>query len=252
MWDTTHKVGEWLVHAIDPEPGDKVLELAAGLGDTGFTLSRMLGDQGHLILSDFSEKMIEAARQRAGELGVRNVEFRVLDAENMDLPDESVDGVICRWGYMLMANPAAAFAETRRVLKQGRKLGFSVWAGAEQNPFISVAGRLLVEMGHMTPPESGGPGIFSMADKHRINELVKGAGFRKVEIHEMELTWRFEDFEDYWDFATGTAGPLALTINALSDEDRGAVRGALMERLEEYRHDDGYALAGTPLNVAAR
>ena len=45
-----------------------------------------------------------------------------MDAEKMDLEDDSVDGVICRWGYMLMADPAAALAETRRVLRDGGRL----------------------------------------------------------------------------------------------------------------------------------
>jgi ubiquinone/menaquinone biosynthesis C-methylase UbiE len=91
-----------------------VLELAAGAGDTGFAAA---SDAGRLLCTDFSPAMLDVARRRAGELGITNVEFRVLDAEHLDLDTASVDGVLCRLGYMLVADPAAALAETRRVLR---------------------------------------------------------------------------------------------------------------------------------------
>src|SRR6187551_1414081 len=72
VWNATHGVGEWLVDALDPQPGETVLELAAGVGDTGYTAARRLGAEGRLITTDFSEPMLEAARRRADELGVSN------------------------------------------------------------------------------------------------------------------------------------------------------------------------------------
>jgi len=66
--------------------------------------------------------MVAAARCESHRLGLANVEHREMDAERMDLEDDSVDGVLCRWGYMLMADPATALAETRRVLRAGGRL----------------------------------------------------------------------------------------------------------------------------------
>ena len=114
IWDASRPVGEWLVDALDPEPGETILELAAGVGDTGLAAASRLGDSGRLISTDFSEQMVAAASRRAAELGVSNVEFRRMDAEHMDLDDDSIDGVVCRWGYMLMAEPAAALSECCR------------------------------------------------------------------------------------------------------------------------------------------
>jgi ubiquinone/menaquinone biosynthesis C-methylase UbiE len=79
-----------------------------------------------LITTDFSPAMLEAARRRGAELGVANVDYRVIDAERIELHDDSVDGVLCRFWYMLMADPAAAFAETRRVLRPGGRLALAV------------------------------------------------------------------------------------------------------------------------------
>jgi SAM-dependent methyltransferase len=135
LWNISRPVSEWMIRKLDPQPGDAVLELAAGLGETGFMVARLVGETGRVIATDFATEMVAAARRRAEELGIRNVELRVLDAERMDLETDSVDGVLCRWGYMLMVDPAAAFAETRRVLRPGGRLAFSVWAGPERNPW---------------------------------------------------------------------------------------------------------------------
>jgi len=108
-----------MIRRLDPQPGDSVLELAAGLADTGLMAARLVGESGRVIATDFTPEMVSGARRRAEELGVQNAEFRVLDAERMDLGTDSVDGVLCRWAYMLMIDPPAAFAETRRVLRPG-------------------------------------------------------------------------------------------------------------------------------------
>jgi ubiquinone/menaquinone biosynthesis C-methylase UbiE len=119
IWKVSPPLSEWMVRKLDPKPGDTVLEVAAGLADTGLMAAPLVGESGCLIVTDFTPEMVAAARRRAQELGVINAEFRVLDAERMDLETDSVDGVLCRWAYMLMIDPAAAFAQTRRVLRAG-------------------------------------------------------------------------------------------------------------------------------------
>src|SRR5918912_1414818 len=147
FWKASRPVSEWMVRKLDPHSGDTVLELAAGLADTGLMAARLVGESGSVIVTDFTPEMVAAARRRAEEIGVKNAEFRVLDAERMDLKTESVDGVLSRWGYMLMIDPAAAFAETRRVLRPGGRLAFSVFGAPERNPWASLPGRLLVGQG---------------------------------------------------------------------------------------------------------
>src|SRR5690349_5100767 len=95
-------VSAWLVDAIDPQPGHRVLELAAGPGDTGLLAAELIAPGGTLISSDAVEEMVALARARAAELGIDNVEFRTIDAEWIDLPTASLDGVLARWGYMLL------------------------------------------------------------------------------------------------------------------------------------------------------
>jgi ubiquinone/menaquinone biosynthesis C-methylase UbiE len=251
MWDVSHAVGEQMVSKLDPQPGQTVLELAAGTGETGFAAAARLGDDGRLISTDFSAPMVEAARRRADDLELSNVAFQVMDAERMSLADDSVDGVLCRWGYMLMADPQAALAETRRVLRPGGRLCLSVWGPADDNPWGALSRRTLDEAGHVAAPEPGDPGIFAMSSEERIRELVTGAGFETVEIEPVRVEFRFDDFEDYWRFLYDLAGAVALVLERLSDDELAQVREGMEQKAEPWRSNGGYSMPGLARNAVA-
>ncbi len=251
VWDASRAVGEWLVDALDPQPGETVLELAAGVGDTGFAAARRLGAAGTLITTDFSELMVQAARRRADELGVANAEFRTLDAERMDLGDGSVDGVLCRWGYMLMADPAGALAETRRVLRDGGRVALSVWGDPERNPWASIPARALVELTGAEPPDPLAPGIFAMASEQRTRELLSAAGLEPQRVETVEIEWRFDSLAEYWHYLTDVKGALAMVVRSLPEAEQGALSEELERRLGPYADGDGYRLPAMCLNVLA-
>ena len=128
MMEVTGRVNSWLAEKADPRPSQTILDVAAGTGDLGFLAAERVGEEGPSISTDFAPEMVDVARRQGESRGLTNVEYRELDAERMDLEDDSVDGVVSRWGYMLMADPAAALKETRRVLRDGGPLAFAVWS----------------------------------------------------------------------------------------------------------------------------
>jgi len=249
LWESSRPVSEWLIRRLDPQPGATVLELAAGLGDTGVEAARVVGESGRVIITDFAPEMVTGARRRAEEIGIKNTEFGVLDAERMDLETDSVDGVLCRWAYMLTTDPTAAFAETRRVLRSRGRLAFSVWASRERNPALSLVGRVLESRGHIAPPEPEAPGAFALADPGRIRELVVGAGFAEPEIEEVHFRWPFADQEAYWRYLTETSASASPVLRSLPTTAQEAVRKQVHEAARPFHSGKGYDFPAVCLNV---
>jgi SAM-dependent methyltransferase len=239
IWSQTKGVSQRLVDNLDPQPGQTILDIAAGTGNTGFLAAERIGDEGKLITTDFASHMVEEARRAGEEAGVENVEYRQLDAEEMDLSDDSIDGVVCRFGYMLMADPAKALAETRRVLRDGGRLSFAVWSTPDENLWAAIPGMEMVARGHIPPPEPGTPGIFAMGDPDRIRELVTGAGFAEPEIDQVELLWDYGDSDKHWRLTLDLAGPLADAISRLDEDEQASIRDAVREKTEPIIAEQG-------------
>jgi SAM-dependent methyltransferase len=244
-------VREWLIRELAPRSGATVLELGAGTGETGFEAAALLGDDGRLISTDFSPEMVEVARRRGIELGLSNVEHRVIDAERIELHAGSVDGVLCQSTYMLVADPAAALAEARRVLRPGGRLALSVWGSPERNPWVSIGGRILVERGHIPPPEPGAPGIFSLAGEARTEALLEGAGFRSVRTEQVPVSFAFRDLAEYERWLLEVGGPLAMVMRGLPEDERHVLRARLRATFVAFAADGGYALPGVALCAVA-
>ena len=251
LWNTSRHVTEWLVDRAAPRSGETVLDVASGPGDSGFTAAKRIGDSGHLISTDFSPQMVEVARARGESLGIDNVEFKQMDAEKMDLADESVDVILCKWGFMLMLDPATALKECHRVLRPGGRLALSVWGGPEQNPWITVMGMVMMQQGHTPQGDPFGPGgMFSMAEPDTIKSMLADAGFENVEVEPMDVHWKFDDLDGVWDFATELAGAIAALIKQLPPDKVDEFRKAVGPAVEPYRSGDGYDFPGVTMNAA--
>jgi SAM-dependent methyltransferase len=229
-----------------------VLELAGGPGEGGFLAAQRVGSSGTVIETDFAPEMVAIAKRRAAELGLENVETRVLDAQKMDLADDSVDGIICRWGFMLMLDPKQALSESRRVLKDGRRLAFSVWAAPDRNPWVTVTGMTMMQLGHQPSGDPFGPGgIFSMADPSTIRTFLEAAGFTAITIEELPVTWAHASFDRAWEFMRQVAGPIAAAVKELPAEEVAELRTALEANMQPHRTGEGFSLPGVTINVVA-
>jgi ubiquinone/menaquinone biosynthesis C-methylase UbiE len=249
--DAVAPVREWMIRELGPQPGDTLLELAAGAGDTGFEAAAIAGRAGRLISTDFSPAMLAVARRRGAELGLGNVDFQVIDAERTGLGTHSVDGVLCRFGYMLMTDPAAALAESRRVLRPGGRLVLAVWDNPQRNPFFAVIAALLAGRGHLPPPGPGALSPFSMASHRRTRELLEAAGFGVIAMEEIAVRFPFGDIEEYLTFAADTAGPAAIALRGLSQEERQDVKARLEDAFAPFVTQRGYEVPGFALAAAA-
>jgi ubiquinone/menaquinone biosynthesis C-methylase UbiE len=232
-------VSRWLVEHLELEDGATVLELAGGPGDTGFLAAKQIGPLGTLISSDGSPEMVEVARRRAEELGIGNAEFKVLEAEWIDLAAASVDAVVCRWGYMLLADPEAALRDTRRVLRPGGRVALAAWDEAAKNPMMTSMTQVLVALGFIDPPTGGGPGPFSFAAEGHIQELLETAGFTDVEVSAVDFTSLFDSPDDYFEVQSDLSPSARPVLSKLAPADHTRMRDALDEKIGPYVQDDG-------------
>jgi SAM-dependent methyltransferase len=252
MSEATAPVSQWLVDALHLQPGQTVLELAAGPGETGLLAAQRIRPGGRLIATDASEEMVELIRARAAELGLQDdVDARVMEAEWLDQDAASVDAVLCRWGYMLLADPGASLRETRRVLRPGGRVSLAAWAGPERNPWSSAIGAELVGRGLMEPPEPGAPGQFAWADPSTIRRELQDAGFVDVEIDTVAFTFEYPDLDTWWDVQLDIAPTLGETISGISPAGRDDLRDALDARLAPFVGEGGGVMLPAATHVAA-
>lgn len=250
--EQTIQVSEWLVKHLALEPGLTVLELAAGPGDTGFLAAARIAPGGKLISSDANPAMSQLARTRASEQGVENVEFKELQLEWIDMPTASVDRVLCRWGVMLVVDPAAAASEIRRVLRPGGRAALAVWDAAQHNPWATIPNRALVELGHAEPPDPSQPGMFSLDSEDKLRGLLEAAGFLDILIEAVDVDHDYDDLDHLITDTLDCSRMFADIWDTLSDPQRTELRAAIERAVEGYRTANGSLhLPGRTLVAAA-
>jgi SAM-dependent methyltransferase len=236
----TMPVSTWMVEAIQPQPGDALLELAAGPGDTGFLAAELVLPGGTLITSDLAPEMLMVARRRAEALGLENVRFKQIDAEtSIDVETASIDGVLCRWGYMLMSDPDTALRETRRVLKPGGRLALAAWRGPEENPWSAIPAREMVRRGLIEPLAPGEPGQFTWAPEGIIAERLEAAGFVEHEVAEVRFTNTYPSFDDYWTTQSEMSGRIQTVLAGVDQSVIEEIKTAIAAQVEGFARADG-------------
>lgn len=243
-------ITEWLVSHLALEPGQTVLELATGTGDVGLAVAAAL-DGGRVIMSDRSHAMVEAAGRAVEAAGAANADVRRLDAESLDLPDASVDRVVCRFAYMLIPDRRAAFAETLRVLRPGGRLAFAVWASADRNAWATTLWDVLEGHTDLPPAPPGGPGMFALGEPEVVTAVVEAAGLAVRAVEHIPVEWSYPDYDAYWRAQSSLNGGLTRLLPTLSEREREELSAAVRDAIEPFREGDGYHLTGVALGVAA-
>ncbi|HEV7386163.1 MAG TPA: methyltransferase domain-containing protein [Phenylobacterium sp.] len=184
-------LGAAAMAALAPKPGDRIIDIGCGCGQTVLALAEAVGLQGRVLGVDISEPMLAVARRRADAAGATAVQFLEGDAQVCAFDPGAADAAFSRFGVMFFADSTAAFANIRRALKPGGRIAFLCWRGMQENPWMTVP--LSAGLKHLPPrppPEPEAPGPFAFADGERLRGLLTAAGFSGVEVraHDQKLS----------------------------------------------------------------
>jgi SAM-dependent methyltransferase len=248
--------GEVAMAAHPPRPGDRVLDIGCGFGDTTQRLAELVGAEGEAVGVDVSEPFIEAAREEAEAAGIENVRFTVGDVQVAEL-GETFDYAFSRMGVMFFANPVQAFRNVRAALAPGGRLCAVVWRRKEDNEWVRRA-ELVVEEYLEHPEETDqptcGPGPFSMANADTVSEQLKIAGFEQISLRRCDLPLKIgDDLEHAVEFnmALGPAGEVLRLWEDRIDEIRPKIAADLRQALTEFDGPDGVVAPASTWIVAA-
>lgn len=183
--------------------------------------------------------MLDAARRRAAELGLEGIEFRVEDLAHLSLEDASLDGVLCRWGLMLVPDMNAAAGEIVRVLRSGGRAALAVWASSDENDWMTAAGRSALELGLVERPDPAAPGPFRLSADGALPALLSSAGLEVATVEDVALVWRAASLDEWWEVACDTSRTLSTLLERVDADQARAVREGAERRLGRWIGPDG-------------
>jgi ubiquinone/menaquinone biosynthesis C-methylase UbiE len=235
-----------------PEPGDRVLDIGCGLGDSTLQLAELVGPEGHAHGVDVAERMIAGAREDAERSGIANVTFEVADVQATEFAGPPFDYAFARFGTMFFANPVAALRNVRSALRPGGRLNIVVWRRKLDNDWLHRA-EVILEDFLERPDEyeepTCGPGPFSMANADTVSDVLKHAGFQDVALKRQDLKIKVGDDLEHAVELVMSIGPAGEVLRLWGDrveEVRPKVRAALLEGMADMVEAGGvYADSST-------
>src|SRR5215218_2274607 len=239
-----------------PERGDRVLDIGCGLGDSTVQLAELIGPGGHAHGLDVAERMIAGARKEAARASVENVTYEVADVQVARFAD-TYDYAFARFGTMFFANPVAALRNVRQALRPGGRLNIVVWRRKLDNEWLHRT-ETIVEQFLDRPEEydqpTCGPGPFSMANADTVTDVLKHAGFERLELARQDLLIKVGDDLDHAVNLVMSIGPAGEVLRLWGDraaEIRPKVRAALLEGMADMVRDDAVYAGSSTWSVRA-
>lgn len=247
-----HEHGLAAMDALEPAPGESVVDVGCGAGTTTLQLAERVGPDGHVLGLDISPTMIEGARALAAEAGATNVSFAVGDATVHPFGADA-DAVYSRFGLMFFADAAAGFRNLCDALRPGGRLGFVCWQAPALNSWASrtlQAASRYVEIPFGDDPTAPGP--FSLAGEERLRSLLDEAGFVDLAIEsEQRAVHLGSEVGDAVDFLFDLIPPVAA-LEESEPEAATALRADLTEILTEWQTGTEVAAPSASWVVTAR
>jgi enediyne biosynthesis protein CalE5 len=236
---TAQPVSDRMVALAGIGPGSRVLDIATGLGEPALTAARIVGPTGRIVATDISTDMLDFARNRAAELGLSNLDFRIVDANTLDLPEASFDAVLSRWGLMFIRELDTTLAAIHHCLKPGGRLVAVVWGPGDGAPTNSLADRVLHKTLGFPPPAEGPLTPFALKDTDAFTTRVRKAGFREIASEWIEVVVEFTSTAEFAEYRRDRAGGIKKHLASLPPAEQDAAWNEVAKAAERFVDEDG-------------
>ena len=246
----SQKVNERLVEIAEIKQGDRVIDIATGIGEPAITAAKKVGVEGYVLATNISPQMLAIAKERTVSLGLQNiVEFKEVDAEKiLDLQQQQplslFAAVLCRWGLMFFLNLASTLTNIYKLLSSAGRIAAAVWSEPAKVPKLYTAIDIVTQKlgissttAYAHYPEILSP--FSLANINIVNNALVEAGFKDIHTEYLNITFEFLSAEDYTDFAKQIIAPIHnLLANETENRKEEIWKAVTEEVARRYYIDD--------------
>jgi len=230
---------ERMLDAAGLMPGMRVLDVAAGTGDQSILAAQRIGASGSLLATDISASMLDVAAQAARDAGLSNVETHMVDASALDVPPDSFDAGICRFGLMFLPDLHQALTRIHQALKPGARFAVLVWSSQEANPYLGLQIDLVNEMERMPSPPPTIVRTVSLSGSGVLQQAFEGAGLRDVSVSPVDVPRAFGSLDEAAAAMLTTSPAQGELRRSMSDAESAHYSAELARRLEAFAQPDG-------------
>jgi SAM-dependent methyltransferase len=265
-WETfetaAQKVSDRLVELAGIRPGQKVLDIATGIGEPAITVATNLvngsgsrttdirNNVGYVLATDISTQMLTIAKQRALELELEDlIEFREGDIESLELHDSSFDSVVCRWALMFMRRLNDTLSHIWRILIRGGRFVCAVWAEASKVPFISIPLDIVISKLNVCPSPIGAPGPFLLADVSILESALSNIGFVNIHTERLNVTFEFATAEDYVNYTKAVSSTIKSILSKEPVKRQEEIWNKVREFIRNNYTGSGNSAANQPVRM---
>lgn len=227
-----------LIEMADIQPEDVVLDIACGTGLVSFQILDKPGYHGRLLGTDISDKMVEIASSGVHLKFGGRAQFQQMDAEELNLDNNSFDLAVCALGLMYMPDPRKALEEMHRVLNPGGRAVAAVWGRRDQCGWADI-----FEIVDQHVASEVCPMFFNLGNPEILKLNFASAGFGEIIVQRIDTILSYKNSNE----ALGAAfdgGPVALAYHKFSDEIKKKVHNDYLNSIASYKKGNGYEVPG--------
>ena len=226
---------EAMIERAGIHAGQSVLDVAGGAGEPSLTIAERVGPSGSVTCTDAVAEMVEAARSKANQRGLKNMQFRQCTADALPFPENSFDVVVSRLGVMFFRDSVGAMREMLRVLKPGGSLTFAVWYKSDVNPFCYLVSGVIDQHVKAPAPDPDAPNAFRFAEPGTLAHVMKQAG--AIDVREAVVSFDMEaplSAEEFWVMRSQTSDTLREKLAKLPSTEQAQIAEEVQHAVEKF------------------